>query len=161
MLDRVVCSCLQVGVMLVNKYAKYESNMSRDNENKWGSTKTLTFAAYSKWKRGHNYDKMLDRVVCSCLQVGVMLVNKYAKYESNMSRDNENKWGSTKTLTFAAYSKWKRGHNYDKMLDRVVCSCLQVGVMLVNKYAKYESNMSRDKENIWGSTKTLTFARRR
>ena len=90
-----------------------------------------------------------------------MLVNKYAKYKSNMSRDNENKWGSTKTLTFAAYSKWKRGHNYDKMLDRVVCSCLQVGVMLVNKYAKYESNMSRDKENIWGSTKTLTFARRR
>ena len=67
---------------------------------------------------------MLDRVVCSCLYVGVMLVNKYAKYESNMSRDNENKWGSTKTLTFAAYSKWKRGHNYDKMLDRVVCFCL-------------------------------------
>ena len=53
-----------------------------------------------------------------------MMVNKYAKYESNMSRDKENSWGSMQTLTFAAYSKWKRGHNYDKMLDRVVCSCL-------------------------------------
>ena len=75
--------------MLVNKYAKYESNISKDNENKWGSSKTLTFAAYYKWKMGHKYDKMLDRVVCYCVYVELMLVNKFAKYESNMSWDNE------------------------------------------------------------------------
>ena len=33
--------------------------------------------------------------------------------------------------------------------------------MLVNKYAKYESNMSMDIENFWGSTQTLTIARKR
>jgi len=64
--------------------------MLKDIGNIWGSTQTLTFDAYSKWKRGHNYDKMLDRFVCSCLQVGIKLVNKYAKYESNTSRGNEN-----------------------------------------------------------------------
>ncbi len=69
---------------------------------------------------------MLDTVVCSCLQIGVMLVKKYAKYKSNMLKDIGNIWGSTQTLTFDAYSKWKRGHNYDKMLDRFVCYCLQV-----------------------------------
>ena len=85
-----------------------------------------------------------------------MMVNKYAKYESNMSRDIENSWGSTQTLTFAAYSKWKRGHNFVKMLDTVVCSYLQIGIMLVKKYAKYEINMSKDIGNIWGCTQTLT-----
>jgi hypothetical protein len=42
------------------------------------------------------------------------------------------------------------------MLDTVVCSCLKIGVMLDKKYAKYKSNMSRDIENIWGGTQTLT-----
>jgi len=34
------------------------------------------------------------------------------------------------------------------MLDRVASSILQTGVMMVNKYAKYESNTSMDFENI-------------
>jgi len=42
------------------------------------------------------------------------------------------------------------------MLDTVVCSCLKIGVMLVKKYAKYESNMSKDIENIGGGMQTLT-----
>ena len=45
--------------------------------------------------------KCLIELSALVYKVGVMLVNKYAKYESNMSRDNENNWGSTKTLTFA------------------------------------------------------------
>jgi hypothetical protein len=42
------------------------------------------------------------------------------------------------------------------MLDAVGCSCLKIGVMLVKKYAKYKSNMSRDIENIWGGMQMLT-----
>jgi len=42
------------------------------------------------------------------------------------------------------------------MLDTVVCSSLYVGVMLVKKFEKYESNMSRDIEHILGGTPTLT-----
>jgi len=42
----------------------------------------------------------------------------------------------------------KRDHNSYKRLDTVVCSCLKIGVMLVKKYATYESNMSRDIDNI-------------
>jgi hypothetical protein len=49
------------------------------------------------------------------------LVKKYAKYESNMSKDIENIWGGTQIID---QSKYKRGNNSVKMLDTVVCSCL-------------------------------------
>ena len=71
-----------------------------------------------------------------------------------MSMDIENIWGGTQTLT--QISKWKKGHNSNKMLATVAYSCLYIEVMLVNKYAKYKRNMSMDFENILGGTQTLT-----
>jgi hypothetical protein len=49
---------------------------------------------------------------------------------------------------FNINSKSKKGHNSVKMLDRVTSSCLQVGVMMVNKRAKFQSHMSMDFENF-------------
>jgi hypothetical protein len=43
-----------------------------------------------------------------------------------------------------------------KMLDKVTSFCVQVGDMMVNKCAKFQSHMSMDFENIRGITKTLT-----
>jgi hypothetical protein len=97
---------------------------------------------------------MLDTVTSSCLQIGVMLVNKCAKFQSHMSMDFENIWGITKT--FNVNSKSKKGHTSIKMLDTVTSSCLHDGVMLVNKYVKFQSHMSMVFENIWGITKTLS-----
>jgi hypothetical protein len=42
--------------------------------------------------------------------------------------------------------KSKKGHNSVKMLD--TSSCIQVGVMMVNKCAKFQSHMQMDFENI-------------
>jgi hypothetical protein len=55
---------------------------------------------------------------------------------------------------FNVNSMSKKGHNSVNMLDRVTSSCLQVGVMMVNKCAKFQSHMSMDFENIWTITKT-------
>jgi hypothetical protein len=43
------------------------------------------------------------------------------------------------------------------MLVRVTFSCLQVGGMMVNTCAKFQSHISMDFENIWGCTKTFTY----
>ena len=45
-------------------------------------------------------------------------------------------------------SKWKKGHNLVKMLDRVMKSWLVVGGMMVNKCGKFHSNRTMDVENI-------------
>jgi len=45
-------------------------------------------------------------------------------------------------------SKSEKGHNYVKMFDTVTSSCLQVGVMMVNKCTKFQNHMSMDFENI-------------
>jgi hypothetical protein len=89
---------------------------------------------------------MLDRVTSSCLQVGVMMVKKCAKFQSH----NVNGLGKYLRYykNFNKNSKSKKGHNSVKMLDRVTFSCLQVGVMMVNKCAKFQSHMSMDFENI-------------
>ena len=52
--------------------------------------------------------------------------------------------------------KWKKGHNLVKMLDRVILSLLLVGIMMMNKCAKFERERTMDFENIWGGTQTLT-----
>jgi hypothetical protein len=44
--------------------------------------------------------------------------------------------------------KWKKGHYFAKMIDTVTSSCLQIGVMMMNKCAKLQSHMSMDFENI-------------
>jgi hypothetical protein len=60
--------------------------------------------------------------------------------------------GSEKYLrwytNFNINSKSKKGHNSVKMLDRVTSSCLQVGVMVMNKSAKFQSHLSMDFKNI-------------
>ena len=85
---------------------------------------------------------MLDRVTSSCVQIGLMMVNKCAKFQSNISIDYENIWTGTKTLTKL---KLKKGHNSVKMPVRITSSCLQVVVMLVNnKCAKFQKQMSMD-----------------
>jgi uncharacterized lipoprotein YehR (DUF1307 family) len=99
---------------------------------------------------------MLDTVTSSCLQVGVIMVNKYAKFQSHISMDFENISGITKTLNYVN-SQSKKDHNSVKMHDTVTPSCLQVGVVMVNKCAKFQSNMSMDFENISGITKTLNY----
>jgi hypothetical protein len=74
-------------------------------------------------------------------------------------KDGMTEWRNRITL-YAPAIIWrghnKKGHNSVKMLDRVTSSCLHVGVMIVNKCAKFQSHMSMDFENIWGITKTLT-----
>lgn len=44
----------------------------------------------------------------------------------------------------------QKGYNSVKMTDGVSFSCVQVEVMLVKMYAKYQSNMSVESENILG-----------
>jgi hypothetical protein len=64
----------------------------------------------------------------------------------------ENILGGMQILTkFSNYnknSKLKKGHNSIKMLDTANPSCLQVGVMMVNKSAKFQSQVSMDFEDI-------------
>jgi hypothetical protein len=48
---------------------------------------------------------------------------------------------------FNINSKSKEEHNSVKMLVRVT-SCLPVGVMMVKRYAKFQSHMSMEFENI-------------
>jgi hypothetical protein len=85
-----------------------------------------------------------------------MMVNKCAKFQSHMSMDFENIWGIINYKNYNENSQLKKRHNSVKMLDTVISSCLQVGVMMVNKCAKFQGHMSMDFENISGITKTLT-----
>jgi Ni,Fe-hydrogenase I cytochrome b subunit len=57
---------------------------------------------------------------------------------------------------FYVNSKSKKGHNSVQMLDRVTSSCLQVGVMMVNKCAKFQSHMSMDFVNVCGGSQSFT-----
>jgi hypothetical protein len=53
-----------------------------------------------------------------------------------------------KSLDNVKFSKSIKGHNSVKMLDTVTSSSLKIGVMMVNKCAKFQSHMSMDFENI-------------
>jgi Ni,Fe-hydrogenase I cytochrome b subunit len=110
------------------------------------------FNVNSKSKKGHNLSKCLNYFLLSTdwgpdgeqmCKVSKPYVNGLWKYLRCYKNINVN-------------SKSKKGHNSVKMLDTVTPSCLQVGVMMVNKCAKFQSHMSMDFENIWGVTKTLT-----
>jgi hypothetical protein len=125
-------------------------NVSKPYVNIWGITKTWTLI---QSKKGHTFVKMLHTIISSCLQVGVMMEYKCVKFQSHMSMDFEDIWGITK---LSQNSKSKKGHNSVKMLDTIPFSCLRVWVMMMNKYAKFQSHKSMDFENIWGITKTLT-----
>jgi hypothetical protein len=107
----------------------------------------------SKLKKGHNSVKMLHRVTSSCLQIGVMMVNQCANKDSKPYVDGL--WLYLRYYkNFYVNSKSIKGHNSVKMLDIVISSCLQVGVL--NKSAKFQSHMPMDFENIWGITNTST-----
>jgi hypothetical protein len=56
---------------------------------------------------------------------------------------------------FNVNSKSKKGHKSVKMLDTVTSSCLQFGVMMVNKCAKFKNHTSMDFKNILGGTQTF------
>ena len=43
------------------------------------------------------------------------------------------------------------------MPDRVILSLLLVGIMIMNKWAKFERDRTMDFDNIWGGTQTLTY----
>ena len=47
----------------------------------------------------HNFVKSQERVMSSCLAVGLMVTNKYVKFQSNAWKGIQNKWGGTKNLT--------------------------------------------------------------
>jgi Ni,Fe-hydrogenase I cytochrome b subunit len=110
------------------------------------------FNINSKSKKRHNSVKVLDRVTSFCLQIGFMMVNKCAKFQSHYVN------GDWKYLRWYAnyniYSKSKKWHNSVKILDRVTSSCLQVWVMMVNEFSKFQSHVSIDFENIWGGMQT-------
>jgi hypothetical protein len=70
--------------------------------------------------------------VCKVSKPYVNGLGKYLNYYKNLNVN----------------SSPKKGHNSVKMLERVTSSCVQVGVMMVNKCAKFQSHMSMDFENI-------------
>jgi hypothetical protein len=72
-----------------------------------------------------------------------MLSKKSIKFQL-VSIVYENIWYAN----FNVNSKSEKGYNSVKMLDSVISSCLQVGVMMVNKCAKFQSHISMDFENI-------------
>ena len=57
---------------------------------------------------------------------------------------------------FCYKSMSKKGHNLVKIQDRVMSSCLEVGLMVTNKYVKCQCNTSKGIWNMWGGAKNLT-----
>ena len=75
-----------------------------------------------------------------------MLLNKYAKYETKISKDFEKIWGYTQNLNILL--SLERVHNSNKIHDRVTSSLILIGIMFGNMYAKYQSNIWMDFETI-------------
>ena len=90
-------SCLWMEVMMANKYCKCVSYISYGFEKNWGGTKNLN--QNSKLKKSQNSLKKIDRIMCSCLSMEVMMVNKYCKCISYISNGFEKKWDGTKKIT--------------------------------------------------------------
>ena len=72
---------------------------------------------------------------------GVMLLNTYAKCETNISKDFS--WSDTQNLNILL--SLERGHNLNENFDRVTSSWILIGVMFINMYAKYQSNILKKK----------------
>ena len=87
-------------------------------------------------KKGHNFLRINDRVMSSCLEVGMMVANKFLKFQSNTSKGIGNKYGETKILCR------KRCIIFSKS-KTVMSFCLEVGMMITNKYSKFQSNTSK------------------
>ena len=120
----------------------FPSNTSKGIGNKWSGTKMLTEILSIK---GYNFVKFHDRVMSSCLKVGMMVTKKCMKFQRNTSKGIRNTWGGTKNLTKVPCQK--RECNFVKIHDRVISSCLEVGLMVTNKYSE-----------IWTSSHTLIAA---
>jgi hypothetical protein len=68
--------------------------------------------------------------------VAMMVTNKYLKFQGKTSNGIDYKW--YKQLN--GNSKLKKGHYLIKIHDKVMSSCLEVGMMVTNKYTKLQSN---------------------
>ena len=73
------------------------------------ANKTTKIAVKSKSK----ISTILDRVTFSCLQIAVMMVNKYSKFHSNILKGKVNNWILPR-FNVHVFSKSKKGHNSDK-----------------------------------------------
>ena len=72
----------------------------------------------SKLKKGHNFVKIQNRVISSCLKVGLVVTKKYLKFQNNNSKGIGNKWGGTKNLHQNSMSK--KGYNFVKIQSYVL-----------------------------------------
>ena len=88
---------------------------------------------------------MFDRVTQPWKCIIRMIVNKYAKYQSNALMVFENiwlykNWYENFNANFNIALSPTRSHNSVKMFDRVTWPWQCIMCMVLNKYAKYESN---------------------
>jgi hypothetical protein len=83
--------------MVLIESAMYQSNISMHFNNIWGYTKTFhEFIIFLSGKRRIILMKCLIILSIDWDHDG----NKSGMFQNNISRDFENKWGCTKTLTF-------------------------------------------------------------
>ena len=89
-------------------------------------------------KKWYNFVKIHDIVTPSCPEVEMIVTSKCMKFQSNTSKGIGNKWSGTKNLNQSSMSKM--GHNFVKIQEGLMSSCLVVGLMVANKYVKFQSN---------------------
>ena len=87
------------------------------------------------------------------------MVNMYLKFQLKIFNSIQDIWYyKNLNILFNIFSKSIKGHNLGKMHDRVIYSCLLKGIMMVNKYAKFHSNIFDSIQDIWFYKKLEHFA---